>query len=66
MIHIIFFSFQDYENDSNNINSESKSNNIWNTVTLGDKERFNKEQIIVKEQFPVTNLPVYFIRIRNI
>ena len=36
------------------------------TVKLGDKERFDKEQIGVKEPFPVTNLPIYFIRIRNI
>ena len=35
------------------------------TVKLGDKERFDKEQIGVKEPFPVTNLSVYFIRIRN-
>ena len=27
-------------------------------VKLGDKERFDKEQIGVKEPFPVTNLPV--------
>ena len=27
------------------------------TVKLGDKERFDKEQIGVKELFPVTNLP---------
>ena len=26
-----------------------------NTVKLGDKERFDKEQIGVKEPFPVTN-----------
>ena len=32
-----------------------------NTVKLGDKERFDKEKIGVKEPFPVTNLPVYFI-----
>jgi hypothetical protein len=31
------------------------------TVKLGDKE-----QIGVKEPFPVTNLPIYFIRVRNI
>ena len=36
------------------------------TVKLGDKERFDKEQIGVKEPFPVTNLTIYFIRIRNI
>ena len=29
---------------------------LWlNTVKLGDKERFDKEQIGVKEPFPVTN-----------
>ena len=28
------------------------------TVKLCDKERFDKEQIGVKEPFPVTNLPV--------
>ena len=31
------------------------------TVKLGDKERFGKEQIVVKDQ-----LPTYFMRIRNI
>ena len=31
------------------------------TVKLGDKERFDKEQIGVKEPFPLTNLPIYFI-----
>ena len=34
---------------------------MYNTVKLGDKERFDKEQIGVKEPFSV-----YFIRIRNI
>ena len=28
-----------------------------NTVKLGNKERFDKEQISIKEPFPVTNLP---------
>ena len=28
-----------------------------NTVKLGNKERFKKEQIGIKEPFPVTNLP---------
>ena len=28
---------------------------IDNTVKLGDKERFDKEQIGVKEPFPMTN-----------
>ena len=36
-------------------------NEVSNTVKLGDKE-----QIGVKEPFPVTNLPIYFIRIRDI
>ena len=36
------------------------------TVKLGDKERLDKEQIGFKEPFPVTNLPIYFIRIMNI
>ena len=35
-------------------------------IKLGDKERFDKEQIGVKEPFHATNVPVYFIRIRNI
>ena len=29
------------------------------TVKLGDKEHFDKEQIGVKEPFPMTNLPIY-------
>ena len=37
-----------------------------NTVKLGDKERFDNEQIGVKEPFTVTNLPIYFIRKRYI
>ena len=28
-----------------------------NTVKLGNKERFDKEKIGIKEPFPVTNLP---------
>ena len=28
-----------------------------NTVKLGNKERFDKEQIGIKEPIPVTNLP---------
>ena len=39
-----------------------RSMNFRGTVKLGDKERFNKEQIGVKEPFPVTK----FIPIRNI
>ena len=41
--------------------------NIDCTVKLGDKEWFDKEQIGVKEPFPMTNLPFTSgIRIRNI
>ena len=29
----------------------------WYTVKLGNKERFDKEQIGIKEPFPVTNEP---------
>ena len=39
---------------------------LGGTVKLGDKERFDKEQIGVKEPFPWTNLPIYIIRLRNI
>ena len=39
---------------------------IHSTVKFGNKERFDKEQIGIKKPFPVTNLPVYFIRIRSI
>ena len=31
--------------------------NFVNTVKLGNKEWFDKEQIGIKEPFPVTNLP---------
>ena len=31
--------------------------NIFNYVKLGNKERFDKEQIGIKEPFPMTNLP---------
>ena len=35
-----------------------KFNNLqYNTVKLGIKELFDKEQIGIKEPFPVTNLP---------
>ena len=30
---------------------------LQGTVKLGNKERFDKEQIGIKEPFPVTNLP---------
>ena len=30
---------------------------LQNAVKLGNKERFDKEQIGIKEPFPVTNLP---------
>ena len=42
------------------------THSIAYTVKLGDKERFDKEQIGVKEPIPVINLLIYFIRIRNI
>ena len=42
------------------------SNTKWVcTIKLGGKERFDKEQFGVKEPFLETNLPIYFIRIRN-
>ena len=31
-------------------------------VKFGDKERFDEEQIGVKETFTVTNFPIYFIQ----
>ena len=35
-------------------------------VKLGNKERFYREQIGIKEPFPMTNLPfMYFVKIRN-
>ena len=36
------------------------------TVKLGNKEQFDKEQIGIKEPFPVKNLPfTSYLRIRN-
>ena len=35
----------------------SKVHKCHYTVKLGNKERFDKEQIGIKEPFPVTNLP---------
>jgi hypothetical protein len=35
------------------------------TVKLGNKEQFDKEQIGIKEPFPVTNLPFTSYWIRN-
>ena len=37
-----------------------------NTVKLGDEERFDKEQIGVKESISATKLSIYIIWIRNI
>ena len=37
-----------------------------NTVKLGDKKRFDKEQIGFKEPFFVTNIPVYLINSEQI
>ena len=36
---------------------ETGSLQLANTVKLGNKERFDKELIGIKEPFPVTNLP---------
>ena len=52
-----FFYFKKYQIISKSI--------FDSTVKLGDKERFHKEQIGDKEPFPMTNLLIYFIRIRN-
>ena len=42
--------------------TEQKLNADWkrfqSTAKLGNKERFDKEQIGMKEPFPVTNLPL--------
>ena len=35
----------------------SDATETGSTVKLGNKERFDKEQIGIKEPFPVTNLP---------
>ena len=37
-------------------NGEARSS-ICTTVKLGNKEQFDKEQIGIKEPFPVTNFP---------
>ena len=37
-----------------------------NETLVQSKERFDKEQIGVKEPLPVNNCQFYFIRIRNI
>ena len=56
----------DFMNIHMNENMESHKNfcanlhktwSLCNTVKLGNKERFDKEQIGIKEPFPVTNLP---------
>ena len=54
---------REYRREENN-RSFCRANS--GTVKLGDKEQFDNEQIGVEEPFPVTNLPIYFIRIRNI
>ena len=48
--------------DLRRMNSKKKC-----TVKLGNKKRFDKERIGIKEPFPVTNLPFtsYYIRIRK-
>ena len=40
-----------------NVNTYYKVSTHSSTVKLGNKERFDKEQIGIKEPFPVTNLP---------
>ena len=45
---------------------ELKSKVRTNTVKLGIKELFNKEQIGNSEPFPVTNLQVYLINSEQI
>ena len=40
--------------------SKKKNSGLYDyeiTVKLGNRERFDKEQIGIKEPFPVTNLP---------
>ena len=45
------FVFQWYQNCSTSVHVLP----LFDTVKLGDKERFDKEQIGIKEPFPVTN-----------
>ena len=49
-----------------NVEITATFKNVASTVKLGDKEWFDKVQIGVKEPFPGSNIPIYFIRIRNI
>ena len=53
LIGLLFFFLQIMYN---NLNSNHQIYN-HDTVKLGNKERFDKEQIGIKEPFPVTNLP---------
>ena len=39
--------------------------NLKCTVKLGNKERFDKEQIGIKESFPVTNLPFTYSIVKD-
>ena len=67
-----YLKWANYEGSAPLSQKETKSScftmgrNIWNkthrinylyTVKLGNKERFDKEQIGIKEPFPATNLP---------
>ena len=58
-IHFIM-NFLNYGESFCSVNKKSS------TVKFGDKEQFDKEQIGLTKLLSVTNLPVYFIRIRNI
>jgi hypothetical protein len=40
-----------------NCSEQHFSSSLAATVKLGNKERFDKEQIGIKEPYPVTNLP---------
>ena len=52
--HVIHFTTQ--LNIRPNVDQYKAPNQSY-TVKLGNKERFDKEQIGIKEPFPVTNLP---------
>ena len=60
------FIFRQQENLVDNQKCQAGFRLLCNKI-LGDLVKLgDKEQICVKEPFPVTNVPVYFIRIRNI
>ena len=43
--------------DANICKNQNHGSHFEYTVKLGNKERFDKEQIGIKEPFPATNLP---------